>query len=308
LKWGEYAYFRGEIVPLAEARVPITTHALNYGTGCFEGIRGYWNPGHQRLYVVKLREHYERMVASCRILRMDPGLDAEEMAELTVALLKRNAMTCDVYIRPLVFKASEALKLTLSGLEDEFAIFCAGLGDYLDTSRGLKVMVSSWTRLPDTAIPPRAKVTGSYINACLASDGAQQLGFDEAIMLTEDGKVSEAASANLFMVRHGKLITSPVTDGILEGITRGAIIELATTVLGIQVEERRIDRTELYVADEIFLCGTGVQVAAVTSVDGRPVGDGKIGTLTRRLQQLYFAAVRGEDERFRHWLTAVSYS
>lgn len=302
---GGLAYMNGEIIPLEEAQVNIATHALNYGTGCFEGIRAYWNSEEDELYVLKMKEHYERMVNSCRILKIDPGLSAGEMGRITLELLRANSYRQDVYIRPLAFKSGRRIKLGLTGIDDAFGIFCVPMGDYLDTGRGLRMCVSSWVRLDDNALPARAKVTGAYINACLATDEAVSNGYDEAIMLTPDGHVSEAASANLFMVRRGRLITTPVTDAILEGVTRDAVLEIATVELDLMPEIRSIDRTELYVADELFICGTGVQVGAVVEVDGRVIADGKPGPLTKTLQATYFDAVRGRNPRFLSWLSPV---
>lgn len=300
-----YAYFRGGIVPLAEATVSIATHGLNYGTGCFEGIRAYWNEDCGQLYVLKLNEHYQRMAQSCRILKIDPGMTAEAMGRVTLELLRHNGYRQDVYIRPLAFKGGTRIKLGLTGIADQFAIFCVPMGDYLDTSRGLRVCVSSWQRLDDNALPARTKATGAYINACLATDEAVTNGFDEAIVLTPDGHVSEAASANVFMVRKGRLITTPVTDAILEGVTRDAVIDLACRELGLETVERSIDRTELYVAEELFMCGTGVQVAGVVEVDRRTVGSGRPGRVTVALQAAYFKAVRGNLEGYGDWLTPV---
>jgi branched-chain amino acid aminotransferase len=298
-----YAYFNGQIVPMADAKVSIATHALNYGTGCFEGIRAYWNKDQEQMYALKLREHYERIEQSCRILKITLPISVNEMVEVTKELLKKNDYKQDVYIRPLAYKSAPVIKVGLTGLEDAFNIFCAPMGDYVATT-GLHLGVSSWRRLDDNAVPSRGKVTGSYINAALAVDDLQQSGFDDGIMLTADGHVAEATSANMFMVRDGKLITTPVSDSILEGITRKSVLELALNE-NIPVEVRTIDRTELYVADEIFLCGTGVQVAPVIKVDHRPVGTGKSGDLTLTIQRLYFDAVRGVNKDYQSWLTPV---
>lgn len=299
-----FAYFRGQFLPLHQASVNLTAHALQYGTGVFEGIRAYWNPRQKQLYGLLVPDHYRRMAANCRLLRLSLPGDAATLTAITRELLVRNGYRQNVYIRPIAFKDDPYVGLKLHGLADAFGIYTLPLGDYLDTRRGLHLTVSSWQRPDDNAIPGRGKLTGSYINACLAADAAQQAGFDDAVMLTADGHVAEGSAANLFMVRSGRLVTTPVTDAILEGITRAAILGLAQD-LGIPVETRRIDRTELYVADELFLCGTGVQIAPVTRVDHRPVGDGAPGPVTARLQEVYFAAVVGEEPRYRHWLTPV---
>jgi branched-chain amino acid aminotransferase len=299
-----YAYFEGAIVPLEEAKVSIATHALNYGTGVFEGIRAYWNKEQKQLYVLKGPEHYVRMLQSCRIMKIHLQEDVDDMMNATVEILRRSGYQEDVYIRPLAYKADPVIKVKLTGIRDALGIFTVPLGDYLDVNKGLHLGISPWRRLDDNAIPTRAKATGSYINAALAVDDLIESGFDDGIMLTQDGHVAEGTAANLFMVRGGKLITSPVTDAILEGITRSTLLELAEDA-GMNVEIRSIDRTELYVADELFLCGTGVQVAPVTKVDHRPVGSGVAGELTLKLQKLYFDAVRGNNPAYRHWLTPV---
>lgn len=298
-----YAYFNGKIVHMSEAKVSIATHALNYGTGCFEGIRAYWNEKEEQMYVLKLREHYERMIKSCRILKIHVQETLEDMMEATLEMLRKCAYRSDVYIRPLAYKSAPIIKVALTGVEDAFNIFCTPMGDYVPTT-GLHIGVSNWRRLDDNAIPSRAKVTGSYINAALAVDDLHQSGFDDGVMLTPEGHVAEGTSANLFIVRDGKLITSAVSDAILEGITRSALIELAQNE-GIPVEVRTIDRTELYVAEEAFLCGTGAQVAPVTKIDHRPVGSGLPGEITLSLQNIYFATVRGQDKRYTHWVTPV---
>lgn len=298
-----YCFFKGEIMPLADANVNISTHALNYGTGCFEGIRAYWNAEQEQLYIMKGLEHYQRLLNSCRILKIQCNYTAQQLLDYTVEILARNNYRENVYIRPLAFKAAQVIKVTLSGLRDELAIFAVPMGDYVKTE-GLSASVSSWQRVSDNIIPSRAKVTGAYINAALANDAATADGYDEAIMLSTDGQVSEASSSNLFIVRAGTLITTPITADILEGITRRAVLKLATD-LGIPNEVRPIDRTELYVADEMFLAGTGAQIASITSVDRRQVGDGQMGLITEQIQGVYNLAVRGNENRYREWLTPV---
>jgi len=286
-------------------QLAVYTHALNYGTGCFEGIRAYWNPAKEQLFVLKMREHYERMALSARILRLGMDYTVDEMGDITLELLRRNGYRQNTYIRPLLFKSDPEISLILSGVQETFAVFCVPMGDYLDTSKGLNCGVSSWVRLNDNALPARAKCTGAYMNACLASDDARKNGFDEAIVLTADGHVSEGASANLFMVKKGVLVTSPVSDSILEGITREVVLDLARDELQLPVEIRSIDRSELYVADELFYCGTGVQVAPITRVDHRPVNTGEPGEVARKLQAIYFEAAMGNNPKYSDWLEPV---
>lgn len=302
---GRFAYFQGKVVPLEEARVSIMTHALHYGTACFEGIRAYWNEEHQQLYVFRLREHYERMLNSCKILRITPRLTIDDLEAITLDVLRRNGDREDVYIRPLFYKSELAIGVRLHKLADDFALFAVPFGAYIDVERPIRCRVSSWRHVNDNMIPMRAKICGSYVNAALAKSEAMEDGYDEAIFLTADGHVSEGSAENLFIVRKGRLITTPVYEDILEGITRATIIQLAREYLDLTVEERPIDRTELYVADEVFLVGTGAQVSAVGEIDHRVVGNGEMGPITRRIQQLYFDVVKGRVPELRHWLTPV---
>jgi len=299
-----YAFFKGEFVPIEEAKVSIMTHALNYGTGCFEGIRAYWNAEEEQLYIFRMREHYERLLHSCQILHIQLPYDAEELGRITVELLRREGYREDVYIRPLAYKGSEGIGVRLHDLEDHFAIFTVPFGKYLKKDE-VRACVSSWRRISDNAIPARAKITGAYINSALARTEAVMNGFDEAILLSQDGHVSEGSAENIFLVREGLLVTPPVTENILEGITRATLIQIAEEELGISTLERPIDRTELYVADEVFLCGTGVQMVAIVEIDHRPVGTGSMGPVTRRLRELYFDIVRGKVEKYKRWCTSV---
>ena len=299
-----YAYLDGRYVPIDEAKISIATHAFNYGTGCFEGIRGYWNDDQRQLHLVKLEAHFRRFLNSAKLFRIEVGKTVEELCAMAAELVRRGEYREDVYVRPIAYKASPVIRVGLLNLQDAFCCYTAPMGEYHDIHHGLSVTVSGWRRNDDNAIPARAKATGGYLNAALAVADAQEAGFDEAILLTGDGHVSEASSANLFLVSNGTLITPGVTEDILVGITRAALMQLAE-ILGIPVQERRIDRTELYTADEMFLCGTGVQVAPIKSVDGRAIGEGKMGEITRALQDLYLSAVHGEDERFLDWLTPV---
>ncbi len=301
----KYAFFEGRLVPIDEARVSIMTHAFNYGTGCFEGIRAYWNDTEEQLYIFRMREHYERFLRSCHIILISLPYTADELCNITLEVLQKEGFREDTYIRPLAYKADPGVGVRLHDLEDQFALFATPFGKYIEKEEGAKAGVSSWRRINDNAVPARAKITGAYINSALIKTDAVMKGFDEAIVLTQDGHVSEGSAENLFMVRDGKLITSPVTEDILEGITRLTLIELAAKELGIETVERRIDRTELYVAEEAFFCGTGVQIVAITEIDHRPVGTGEIGPIVRQLRDLYFSIARGKRKDYLDWITPV---
>jgi branched-chain amino acid aminotransferase len=298
-------YFKDGFVPLREAKVGIMTHAFLYGTACFEGIRAYWNAEQGQLYLLKGLEHYRRLRSSARVMLMDLPRSPEGLVELTVELLRRNGFREDTYIRPSVYKSSEAIGVRLHDLAHEFMIICVPFGDYIDTTKGISTMTTSWRRNPDTAIPARSKITGSYVNSAFSKTDANLNGHDEAIVLTAEGHVSEGSAENLFMVRDGLLVTPPVTDDILEGVTRHGLMDLAQRELGLETVVRSIDRSELYVAEEIFLCGTGAQVSPVTSVDHRPVGEGHIGPITARIKDLYFDAVRGRLPAYGDWVSPV---
>jgi len=298
-------YFEGAFMPLADAKVGIMTHAFMYGTACFEGVRAYWNADQGQLYVLKAREHYRRLQASARVMFMDLPQPIDELVALTVELLQRNGFREDAYVRPSVYKSSQVIGVRLHDLEHRFMIMTVPFGDYIDTEHGISAMTTSWRRTSDVSIPSRSKITGAYANSAFAKTDANLNGHDEAIVLTADGHAAEGSAENLFIVRDGRLITPPVTDDILEGVTRAALIVLASQELGLETEIRSIDRSELYVADEVFLCGTGAQVSGVARIDHRPVGAGTVGPITRRLMGFYFDAVRGRLPAYGDWLTPV---
>ncbi|NNJ10056.1 branched-chain amino acid transaminase [Chloroflexales bacterium ZM16-3] len=300
----KFAFFNGQIVPIEQASVSVMTNALNYGTGCFEGIRAYWNAEEEQLLIFKLREHMERLHRSCRILYMKLDYSVDELCAITLDLLRKEEFREDVYIRPLVYKSDPAIAVRLNDMTDSFTMWAVGFGQYIESS-ALKVCVSSWRRIEDNIIPSRAKVSGAYINSALAKTEALLNGYDEAIVLGSDGHVSEASAANLFLVRDGKLITPPLTSDVLEGITRQVVAQMAHERLGLTVVERSIDRTELYVADEAFFCGTGAEVKPIVEVDRRKVGDGEIGPVSSMLAQLYGEVVRGKAPAYRQWCTPV---
>ena len=299
-----WAYFRGGFVPLRDANINVMTHAFNYGTAVFEGIRAYWNADDEQLYGLDLLAHYERIRDSAHLLLMDVRQSPQQLADATVEILRRDALREDVYVRPIVYKSSETIGVRLHNLDSDVTIFAVPFGQYIDTEGGIRAQVSSWRRTDDNAIPARGKITGAYVNGAFAKSEAQLNGFDEAIVLTADGHVSEGSAENLFMVLDGMLVTPPTTDNILEGITRRRIMEVAGD-LGIGVMQRSIDRTELYGADELFLCGTGAQISPIVEVDRRSVGSGRPGPITRRLSTTYFDAVRGRLDAYRGWLTPI---
>lgn len=300
-----YAFFEGRIVPIGEAKIDIRTSSLQYGTAIFEGIRAYWSRESKKMYVFRMREHYVRMLDNCKILFIKIPYDADQLCDITLKLLRKEKYREDVYIRPYCYYSDTRISPKLVDLKMDFFMYTMPLGDYVDTSRGLSVCVSSWPRVSDTMIPPRGKIAGSYVNAALQKTDAVKMGFDEAITLTADGHVSEGSAMNMFMVKNGVLSTSCTTDDILEGITRATVIQLAREELKLEVRERKIDRTELYTADELFFCGTGAQVAAISSVDHREIGAGGFGPITKKIQDLYMQVVKGGRKKYMGWLSEV---
>lgn len=300
-----YAYFQKQFVPLEQAKIGVMTHAFNYGTATFEGIRGNWNPDDGVLYVFRALDHLRRLRRSCRILHIDLPYTDEELLDIVVRVLELSGHTEDMYIRPLAYKSSEAVGVRMHNLDDDLLVFVTPFGAYLDIEKGARCQTSTWRRVDDLGIPARAKVTGIYINSALAKTEAQENGFDEAIMLNHDGHVSEGSGENIFIVMDGKLVTPPPSDNILVGITRETVITLAREELGIETIERPIDRSELYIADECFMTGTAAHVTGVVEVDRRPVGSGRVGELTAQLQKLYFDTIRGRLPKYASWVTPV---
>jgi len=298
-------YAGGEFVRYGDAKVGLLTHGLNYGTGCFEGIRGYWNAADAELNLLQLRDHFERLQASTKTLLMSLPHSVDELVELTVELCARNHFESDVYIRPLVYKAAEDVGVRLTGVPDAFAIIAVPYLPYYHAPTGLRCGVSSWRRIDDTMAPARAKITGTYINSALAKSEAQLNGFDEAILLSHDGHVAEGSAANLFLVRSGTLYTPDPTQNVLEGITRRTVLTLARVELGVPILERALDRSELYAADEIFFTGTAAAISYVSSVDHRRVADGTMGPVTRKLSEIFSRITSGREPAYRSWLTPV---
>ncbi len=299
-----YAYFQKKIMPLEEAKIGIKTHAFHYGTAIFEGIRGNWNDEQQQTYIFRLKEHYERLANGCRVLKINLHYSIDELCKLTVELVAKCGFKEDAYIRPVAYTSSEALGVRLHDLEHDFFMFVIPWGPYLDVDKA-RCCVSSWHRPEDNVIPPQIKANGIYINNALAKTEAQSAGYDEAIMLSPDGHISEGSGENIFLIKDGKLVTPAVNNNILMGITRNTVIELAEKELGIETVHRAIDRSELYIADECFLTGTAAHVTPVAEIDDRKIGNGEIGEITARLQDIYVRVIRGDHPKYMHWCTPV---
>jgi branched-chain amino acid aminotransferase len=302
----DIAYFDSKFVPLNEANINIKTHAFLYGTSIFEGIRGYYLPETDSVAIFRLKEHMARLLESAHFYFLTPPHSVDDLCNITVELVKQNQPSTDIYIRPTLYKTGVNITPRMDSTENACCIWVHPLGNYLDTSKGLKVCVSSWRRLDDNALPPRAKAGANYLNTALMVTDSRNSGFDDAIALNQDGTVSEGSAMNLFLIRNNILITPGKTDNILEGITRDTLITLAKNELGLVTEQRPVDRTELYRADEAFFCGTGAQVAPISSIDHRTIGKSGMGPITQQLQALYFKVVRNQLPQYSSWVTMVN--
>lgn len=301
----KHAYFEGKIIPWSEAKINIATHGFLYGTTVFSGMRAYWNEEKQRLFVFRPFDHFKRLLNSARMMAMSIPFDEESLIQLTLDLLRTDNWQCDVYLRPTIYKADMGIGVRLHNLKDEFSMFVVAFDKYVKNDDNAHVTISSWRRIDDNVIPARGKVSGAYANSALVKTDANLSGFDEAIVLDSHGHVSEGSAMNIFMMRDGVLVTPPITDNILEGITRRSVIELAQKELGLEVVERSIDRTEVFIADEILMTGTAAQVVAVTKVDHRPVGSGSMGPVTAKLRAMFDDIVRARNPRYLHWNVEV---
>jgi len=299
-----YAYFHKQFVPLSEAKIGIMTHCLHYGTAVFEGIRGNWNSQQKQIYLFRLKEHYQRLFNGCRLLQINLPYTIDELCQITMEVVTRCGFQENLYVRPLAYKSSESLGVRLHDLDNDFLVFAIPWGPYLDIDKA-RCVVSSWRRPDDNVIPPQAKITGLYINNALAKTEAISNGFDEAIMLTSDGYVSEGSGENIFLVIDGKLVTPASYSSILTGITRDTVIELAQNELGIETIERQIDRNELYRAEECFFTGTAAHITPIGEIDHRQIGSGEPGEITKRLQQIYFEVIKGNNPKYLGWCTPV---
>jgi branched-chain amino acid aminotransferase len=300
-----YAFFKGRIVPYSEAKVGVLTHTFNYGTGVFAGLRGYWNSDTKQLYVFRPHDHFQRFFDSTKLLSMDLKYSVEDLVGAVTDLLRTENYQTDCYIRPLAYFSDEMIGVRLHDLTCEVAIVSIPFGSYLSNEEGLHVGTSSWVRVEDNMIPARGKIAGAYVNSSFSKTEAHNNGYDEALVLNQNGHVAEASAANFFMIRRGIACTPPITDNILEGIIRRTVMQLLRDDLGIEVVERSIDRSEVYLAEEAFFCGTGVQMAAIADLDRRPIGTGKMGPITQTLRKLYFDVVRGRVAKYAEWCTPV---
>ncbi len=297
-----YAFFKKKFVPLAQAKIGVMTHALHYGTAVFEGIRGNWNSKQQQIYIFRMKEHYERLLKGCRVLKISVPYSLNELCQITVKLVAKCGFQEDIYIRPVAYTSSQSLGVRLHDLENDFLVFVIPWGPYLDVDKA-RCGIASWTRPPNNVIPPQVKITGLYVNNALAKTEAISNGFDEAIMLAPDGHVSEGTGENIFLVIGGKLVTPASYNNILMGITRDTVIKLAQRELGLEIIERSIDRSELYTAEECFFTGTAAHITPVAEVDHRPIGNGQIGKITRKLQKIYADVIRGNHPKYLDWCT-----
>lgn len=293
----------GKLVSEGEAVIPILTHALHYGTSVFEGIRAYWNPNVNNLFIFRAKEHYVRFHNSAKIMSIRIEYGVDELIDATVKLLRANEVREDVYIRPIAFVSANTINLDIRDLNVTTAIITVPFGHYLEP-RGVRAKVVSWLRIHNSMFPMKAKVGGIYVNSVIALLDAKISGFDEAIMLNKDGYVAEGSGENIFIVKDGILYTPTTYDSILEGITRNTIMEIAKD-LGLTIIERRITREELYTADEVFFVGTAAEVTPVINIDGKIIGNGEPGEITMKIRNYYMDIVHGRVSKYMHWLTPI---
>lgn len=296
----DFVWFDGQYLKWEEAKVPIFVHALHYGTAVFEGIRAYSSD--DNLYIFRLKEHMERLHKSANVYSFTTRFSADELCEATAELIRKNSIRQSCYIRPLTFVGLHGIDLNVTkNSPTHTTIIIFPFAKYFKGD-GISACISSWRRIDDDSIPPMAKASGNYLNSVLATQECRRNGYDESILLDRSGNVSEASGENIFVVRNGKLHTPQLADSILEGITRNTAITIAKE-LGYEVVERPISRTELYLADEIFLTGTAAEIIGITKIDGNIVGNGREGSITKSIRENYENIVTGKSEKFMGWLT-----
>jgi branched-chain amino acid aminotransferase len=301
-KGADLVWFDGNYVKWEEAKVPIMIHALHYGTAVFEGIRAY--SAADNIHVFRLKEHMARLHRSASIYSISVRFSIEDLCNATLELLKKISMKQSCYIRPLTFVGLHGIDLNINpDSPTHAAIIIFPFSKYFD-EKGISVCISSWRRINDESIPPLAKAAGNYLNSILATQEAKRNGYDEAILLDKNGNVSEASGENIFLVKDGKIITPNVSDSILDGITRNTAITLANEI-GYEIVQRPISRTELYVADELFLTGTAAEIVPITKLDNHLIASAKEGPVTSSIRAKYEKVVSGKVKKFMDWLTPV---
>jgi branched-chain amino acid aminotransferase len=301
----KFAFFNQRIVPYSDAKIGLLTHTLNYGTGVFGGMRAYWNENEQQLFMFRPRDHFWRFLQSAKLLYMEFPFSVDDLTQVLIKLLQAENYREDCYVRPFAYFTNETIVSHIAMPSPSISIVAIPFPPDTQSPDGLHVTVSSWRRLDDNTLPARGKIAGAYVNSFLARTEAVQAGFDDALLLNADGHIAEGSVMNFFLLRDNVVCTPSITDNILEGITRRTILSLLREELNVVVEERSIDRSEIYLAEEAFFCGTSTQIVAVTRVDHRPIGTGRIGVLTSSLSKLYLSIVQGRVRKYLDWCTAV---
>src|SRR5919202_1442062 len=302
IKGAEFVWFDGKFVKWEEATTLVTSHVLHYGTSVFEGIRAYF--AKITLYVFRLKEHMERLHRSAKIYSFALDYSVKELCQATVDLIKRINLRESCYIRPLTFVGMHGIDLNITRDSPTHTVIIIFPFTKYFKGEGIKACISSWRRIHDITTPPMAKAAGNYLNSILATQESRRNGYDESILLDRDGYVSEASGENIFLVRNNRIYTPPIADSALEGITRDTAITIAKA-LGYEVKEHSISRTELYIADEIFLTGTAAEIVAVTNIDDRTIGKGIEGLITKSIREKYSEIVSANVEDFMSWLTPI---
>lgn len=300
-----YAYIRGEIVPSDQAVIPISAKVIQYGLGIFAGMRGNWNNQKNNLFIFRMEDHFKRMREGAKILGMKWNMDYNTFESIVRELIKKAEIKKDIYIRPVYYASSTNIAPTFADIEEDLAIYIISLKEYLDTSKGLNLCVSSWRRFDDDMMSTKAKLCGGYANSALAKSESKRLGFDDAIFLNRDGKVCEGSGANIFGAKDGVVYTPPIYSNILNGITRRSLIDLLKKEMKLEVKEEQFDRSTLYTFDECWLSGTAAKMAWIREIDGRTIGNGEMGEVSKGIKELFERASLGNLEGYEKWNTGI---
>jgi branched-chain amino acid aminotransferase len=298
----KFVWFDGKIVKDEDAKVPVMTHAIHYGTSVFEGLRGYWNS--KNLYIFRLDDHIKRFRNSGKVYSISLRFTDKEISNAIIDLCKKNNVRESCYIRPFYFVGMHGINLHVTENTQTHAVVVMFPFGELFNKNGIKVGISSWRRIHDISTPPLAKMGGNYLNSILATQESKRNGYDEAILLDHLGNISEAPGENIFIVRDEKLLTPPPSSSALEGITKDSVIKIAKD-LGYQIVEREIPRTEIYFSDEVFVTGTAAEITPVISIDGKKIGDGKVGKITGEIRKIYSDITMGKNKKYSKWITPV---